>query len=554
MDTQRQLLITNALPYANGPLHLGHMVGYIQADIWVRFQKLRGHHCVYVSGDDAHGTPIMLKAKELGIPPEELIAEMKQAHEADFDAFFIAFDEYYSTHSEENRQLAEMIYQRLHDGGHIQTKEILQAYDATAGLFLPDRFVKGGCPRCQAPDQYGDNCEQCGATYSPMDLIEPRSVVSGERPVEKSSLHYFFSLEHFTDFLSQWLQQQQPVPSAVANKLNEWLHEGLKPWDISRDFPYFGFLIPGTTDKYFYVWLDAPIGYMAACKKYCEDPAHASNRLSFNDYFAKEASTELYHFIGKDIVYFHTLFWPAMLQAANFRLPTAIFVNGFLTVNGQKMSKSRGTFITARDYVQFLDPELLRYYFAAKLGSDLTDLDLNFTDFVQRTNADLVGKVINIASRTARILQEHFASMLSDTLPTEQSLLQQFAAQSAYIAQHYEAREFHFVVREVMRLADLVNQYIAEQQPWKLVKEIASRKDAQQICTYALNLFKQLVFFLKPILPKTAHNVEQWLNIPSVNWHNFSELLLGRSILPYEPLLTRIDEQKVSALLQTLKK
>ena len=433
--SNRKILVTSALPYANGPIHLGHLVEYIQTDIWVRFQKMRGHECHYICADDAHGTPIMLRADREGITPEQLIAQVEEQHRADFNAFGVAFDHYHSTHSEENKTLSSLIYQRLREGGHINSRSITQAYDPVKNMFLPDRFIKGDCPKCGAPDQYGDNCEACGATYSPMELKNAVSAISGEKPIEKDSLHYFFNLGNFSDMLNDWTRAGH-LQTEVSNKMAEWLQNGLQEWDISRDAPYFGFEIPDAPGKYFYVWLDAPIGYMASFKAFCDKQG-----LDFDSFWGADSSAELYHFIGKDIIYFHALFWPAMLHGANFRTPSAIFAHGFLTVNGEKMSKSRGTFIKARTYLDHLNPEYLRYYFAAKLSNGVDDIDLSFDDFTQRVNADLVGKVVNIGSRCSGFISKRFDGMLSDSC-AETDLFQQFIDLESHIADLYDSREY----------------------------------------------------------------------------------------------------------------
>lgn len=456
--SKRKILVTSALPYANGPIHLGHLVEYLQTDIWVRFQKQRGHECYYVCADDTHGTPIMLRADKEGITPEQLIAGVEQEHRADFDAFGVAFDQYHSTHSPENKACAELIYLRLREGGHISSRSITQAYDPVKNMFLPDRFIKGECPKCGAPDQYGDNCEACGATYSPTELKNAVSVVSGEQPIEKDSEHYFFELGHFAEMLKDWTTAGH-LQAEVSNKMAEWLQNGLQQWDISRDAPYFGFEIPDAPGKYFYVWLDAPIGYMASCRRLCERTG-----LIYDDFWSPDSDAELYHFIGKDIIYFHALFWPAMLHGAGFRTPSAIFAHGFLTVNGEKMSKSRGTFIKARTYLDHLNPEYLRYYFAAKLSAGVDDIDLNFDDFTLRVNADLVGKVVNIASRCAGFIAKRFENRLSAAC-AEPELFGQFVAAHQAIADLYESREFGKAMREIMALADKANQYIDEKSP-----------------------------------------------------------------------------------------
>ena len=541
--SSRQILVTSALPYANGPIHLGHMLEYIQTDIWVRFQRLQQQRCFYVCADDAHGTAIMLKAEELGITPEALIEQVSAEHQRDFADFGISFDNYHSTHSEENRHFAELIYQRCRQAGHIETRTISQFYDPDKGLFLADRFIKGSCPRCGAADQYGDNCEACGATYSPDQLIEPRSAISGATPVMRSSEHQFFRLADFTELLKQWTRSGA-LSEEVANKLDEWLEGGLESWDISRDAPYFGFRIPGSDDKYFYVWLDAPIGYMASFKNLCD----RTPGLDFDHYWRPGSSSELYHFIGKDIITFHSLFWPAMLHAARFRTPTAVHVHGFVTINGQKMSKSRGTFIKARTFLDHLEPEYLRYYFAAKLSARIDDLDLNFDDFVQRINADLVGKLVNIASRSAGFIHKQHAGRLAAQLP-EPALWDEFVAAGEQIAEHYEAREFARVVREVMALADRANQYIDQQKPWLLTKDPARQPQVQQIASFGLNLFRLLVLYLQPILPRLAERVEGFLATPLPNWSRRNAPLLDHLIAPFTPLFTRIEPDTITALL-----
>jgi methionyl-tRNA synthetase/methionyl-tRNA synthetase C-terminal region/beta chain len=545
-DTRRKILVTSALPYANGPIHLGHLVEYIQTDIWVRFQKLRGHDCLYVCADDAHGTPVMLRAREDGIAPEELIERMGAEHRADFAAFGIDFDNYYTTHSQENRAFCHLIYTRLTQGGHITTRTITQAYDPEAHMFLPDRYIKGECPRCGAADQYGDSCEVCGATYAPGELKNPTSVISGVRPVTKESVHYFFKLANFTDVLSQWIDSGR-LQEEVAHKLKEWFAGGLKEWDISRDAPYFGFEIPGVPDKYFYVWLDAPIGYMASFKNLCD-----RKNLDFDAYWGRESRAELYHFIGKDIVYFHGLFWPALLEGADFRTPTALFAHGFLMVNGQKMSKSRGTFIKARTYLNHLDPEYLRYYLAAKLSSSIDDLDLTLEDFVQRVNADLVGKLVNIASRCAGFITTRFEGRLAETL-AEPALYDAFIKANETLAAHYEAREFARAVREVMALADQANHYIDEKKPWGLAKEAGRERAVQEVCSVGLNLFRVLMIYLKPVLPRMTAKVEAFLNIPPLTWKATGEPLTGHVIERFKPLAMRVEQKAVHAMVEASK-
>ena len=539
----RKILVTSALPYANGPIHLGHLVEYIQTDIWVRFQRLQGNECYYVCADDAHGTPIMLKAREQGITPEELIERFGAEHRRDFADFLIEFDNYYTTHSAENRYFATLIYERLRDAGHIERREITQAYDSQMNMFLPDRYIRGTCPRCAAPDQYGDNCEVCGASYSPGELKDPVSVISGARPTERSSEHFFFRLQDFEGMLREWTSPGH-TQEEVANKLKEWFEEGLKSWDISRDAPYFGFEIPDAPNKYFYVWLDAPIGYMASFKNFCDRVD-----LDFDAFWRADSETELYHFIGKDIVYFHALFWPAMLEGSGFRKPTRLFAHGFLTVNGQKMSKSRGTFITARTYLRHLNAEYLRYYFAAKLGSGVHDLDLNLEDFAQRVNADLVGKLVNIASRCAGFIEKRFAGELSETLAAP-ALYRKFTAQGAQIAELYEKREYARVVREIMALADEANQYIDQQKPWLLAKQTGQAEQVQMICTMGINLFRLLTAYLKPILPRMAQQAENFLNLPAQGWDDASRPLLNHTIHAFTPLMTRVDRTHVERMIE----
>ncbi|MBS3964415.1 MAG: methionine--tRNA ligase [Methylomonas sp.] len=542
----RKILVTSALPYANGPIHLGHLVEYIQTDIWVRFQKMRGHECHYVCADDTHGTPIMLRADREGISPEQLIAQVEQEHRADFTDFGVAFDHYHSTHSDENRQLSSQIYLNLRDAGHISSRSITQAYDPVKNMFLPDRFIKGDCPKCGATDQYGDNCEVCGATYSPMELKNAVSAISGEKPVEKQSVHYFFELGHFSAMLNDWIRAGHLQPE-VANKMAEWLQNGLQAWDISRDAPYFGFEIPDAPGKYFYVWLDAPIGYMASFKALCEQRG-----LDFDAYWQTDSQTELYHFIGKDIIYFHALFWPAMLHGARLRTPSAIFAHGFLTVNGEKMSKSRGTFIKARTYLDHLNPEYLRYYFAAKLGSGVDDIDLNFEDFTLRVNADLVGKVVNIASRCSGFISKRFDGLLSGEC-AEPGLFQQFVDAHATLAELYENREFGKAMREIMALADKANLYIDDKKPWTIAKADGKDVELQQVCSVGIDLFRLLVSYLKPVLPTLAANAEQFLNIESQAWPNQAQPLLSHRINTYMPLMTRVEPEKINAIIEASK-
>ncbi len=539
---QRQILMTIALPYANGDIHLGHMIEAIQADIWSRWQKLQGHDCLFISGNDAHGTGIMLAAKKAGLTPEAQIAKIHQDHLNDFNGFLIDFDNFYTTHSPENHQLATEIYQKLQANNDITTRTISQAFDPEENIFLADRFIRGECPRCGEKEQYGDNCEACGSTYNPMDLKNPVSAISGAKPIQKESEHYFFCLEKYTDFLKEWVNGGHLQPQ-IANKLKEWFDQGLQQWDISRDAPYFGFEIPNAPGKYFYVWLDAPIGYMASLKNLAAN----NSAIDFEKYWQKDSATELYHFIGKDIVYFHSLFWPAMLHGSNHRVPTAIFVHGFLTINGKKMSKSRGTFITAKSYLAQFDPEYLRYYFAAKLNGQVEDIDLNFEDFMTRVNADLVGKFVNLASRCAGFITKKFAGQLAAALP-DQALFDEFVAAGAKIGEYYEKLEYNKAVREIMALADRANQYIDHHKPWALAKVAGNEAQVQAVCTQGLNLFKCLATYLKPILPKTAANVEAFLNIPTMNWDNRTQALLDHTINPFKPLMQRITTDHIEAL------
>ncbi|MDH5765503.1 MAG: methionine--tRNA ligase, partial [Gammaproteobacteria bacterium] len=530
----RKILVTSALPYANGPIHLGHLVEYIQTDIWVRFQKLRGHECYYVCADDAHGTPIMLRARQEGIEPEQLIEKTHGEHKRDFDGFLVDFDNYYTTHSDENRDIASTIYKRLKADGHIDVRTVRQAYDPEAEMFLPDRFVKGTCPKCGADDQYGDNCEACGATYSPTELKNPKSAVSGATPIEKDSEQFFFKLGDFQDFLHQWLDAGH-TQNEIANKQKEWFEEGLQDWDISRNAPYWGFEIPDAPGKYFYVWMDAPMGYMASFKNLCNKTG-----LDFEEYWGPDSQTQVVHFIGKDIARFHTLFWPAVLHGAGFRTPSSVYCHGFLTVDGQKMSKSRGTFIMAETYLNHLKPEYLRYYYAAKLSSGVDDIDLNLEDFQQRVNSDLVGKVVNIASRCAGFIKKKFAGKLSAELPSP-SLYQELVDASHDIAEHYERREFSHAVRKIMALADRANQYIDEQEPWVRIKEEGREQEVQETCTQGINMFRALMVLLKPILPDMAEQAEAFLNCESMNWNDIHNPLLNHAINKFKPLMTRIE-------------
>lgn len=542
MTTSRKMLVTSALPYANGHLHLGHMVEHIQTDIWVQVHRMLGHHCIAICGDDAHGTPIMLKAQTMGITPLALTQEMQRSHEQDFSAFGIHYDCYHTTNSPENEQLVAEVYQKLKARGDISTKMITQAYDPIEHIFLPDRYVKGTCPKCDAADQYGDSCEVCGATYVPTDLKHPVSAISGATPIEKESEHYFFDLQRYESFLKTWTGSGA-LQTEVANKLLEWFETGLKAWDISRDAPYFGFVIPGTVDKYFYVWLDAPIGYMAAFKRYCDQ-----TDTSFAEYWEKGAKTELYHFVGKDIMYFHALFWPALLEGSDHRLPTAIFTHGFLTINGQKMSKSRGTFIEVRQYLEHLHPDYLRYYFAAKLNGRVDDLDLNFTDLMNRVNADLVGKVVNIASRCAGFVHKRFDNRLSSALSAP-ALYQSILDKREEIIDAYVSRDYARAMRLIMEAADEVNQYIDTEKPWILAKDPASLPSVHSICTMGLNLFRILMTYLKPVLPNMAAQVELFLNCEPLMWHSIDTPLLDHDIAVFVPLMRRVEQASLDALL-----
>ncbi|WP_415898854.1 methionine--tRNA ligase [Neptuniibacter sp. QD48_11] len=544
-DSKRKILVTSALPYANGPIHLGHLVEYIQTDIWVRFQKQRGHQCTYVCADDAHGTPIMLKADQMGISPQELIDKVSEEHQRDFSGFMVGFDNYHSTHSPENQHFSSKIYTALRDGGHIAKKTITQAYDPEKEMFLPDRFVKGDCPKCGEPDQYGDSCEKCGATYSPVELKNAYSAVSGAKPIEKESEHYFFKLGDFESFLRNWVDNH--VQEQMIHKLNEWFESGLQNWDISRDAPYWGFEIPDAPGKYFYVWLDAPIGYMASFKNWCD-----KNGVDFDEYWSESSETELYHFIGKDIAYFHTLFWPAMLEGAGFRKPTGVFCHGFLTVDGQKMSKSRGTFIMAETYLKHLRPEYLRYYFAAKLSSGIDDIDLNLEDFRMRVNADLVNKVINIASRCAGFIKKKFDGEMAPAL-SEPALYQDAVAAGESIAKAYENREFGKAMREIMALADKANQYIDNAEPWVLAKQEGQEQAVQDCCSMGINLFRVILTYLAPVLPQVAEEAQAFLNVENMAWNTIKEPLLSHKINKFKPLMQRVEEEKVNAIIEETK-
>jgi methionyl-tRNA synthetase len=542
MTSRRRILVTSALPYANGPLHLGHSLEYVQTDIWVRFQKLRGHECHYVGADDTHGTPIMLKAQAEGITPEALIERVNAEHQRDMAGLLVGFDNYGSTHSPENQGICNRMYLTLREGGHIARRSVRQAYDETAKLFLPDRYVKGTCPVCATPDQYGDSCENCGSTYTPADLEDPVSVVSGTTPVWRESEHYFFRLSAFEERLTGWVKSGA-VQESVARKLAEWFAQGLKDWDISRDAPYFGFEIPDAPGKYFYVWFDAPIGYLGSFLQLC-----ARTGLEFDDFFAEGSKTELHHFIGKDILYFHSLFWPAVLEAAGMRRPTSVHAHGFLTINGQKMSKSRGTFITLRRYLDRLKPEYLRYYFAAKLGPTIDDIDLNLEEFVTRLNADIVGKLVNIASRCAGFITKNSDGALAQRLLDPQ-LFAAFAEKSAEIAAAYESRDTAGAIREIMALADRANQYIDAHKPWVLAKEGKSA-EVQGVCTQGLNLFRVLMIYLAPVLPEMSAQAREFFAEAPWAWEDAQKPLLGARIRPYEPLATRLDPKVVASLVE----
>ncbi|MCG8706911.1 methionine--tRNA ligase [Brenneria sp. 4F2] len=542
----KKILVTCALPYANGSIHLGHMLEHIQADIWVRYQRMRGNQVYFICADDAHGTPIMLKAQQMGIAPEQMIAAMSQEHQQDFAGFNISYDNYHSTHSEENRELSALIYTRLKEDGFIKNRTISQLYDPEKGMFLPDRFVKGTCPKCKAPDQYGDNCEVCGATYSPTDLIDPKSAVSGATPVMRESEHFFFDLPAFSDMLQAWTRSGA-LQEQVANKMQEWFDAGLQQWDISRDAPYFGFEVPDAPGKYFYVWLDAPIGYMGSFKNLCDKQGD----LSFDEFWRKDSAADLYHFIGKDIVYFHSLFWPAMLEGSNFRKPTNLFVHGYVTVNGAKMSKSRGTFIKAGTYLQHLDADCLRYYYAAKLSSRIDDIDLNLEDFVQRVNTDIVNKLVNLASRNAGFISKRFAGKLADKLADE-ALYKTFTDAAQSIAEAYSNRESGKAIREIMALADLANRYVDEQAPWVVAKEEGRDADLQAICSMGINLFRVLMTYLKPVLPSLSQRAEVFLN-QELSWDEIATPLVNHQLNAFKALFNRIDLDKVNAMVNASK-
>ena len=553
----RKILVTSALPYANGSIHLGHMVEHIQTDVWVRFQKLRGHECYYCCADDTHGTPVMLAAQKQGIAPEDMIAKVREEHLADFTGFFIGYDNYYSTHSPENKQFSQDIYRALKANGKIESRVIEQLFDPEKQMFLPDRFVKGECPKCHAQDQYGDNCEVCGTTYSPTELINPYSAVSGAKPELRESEHFFFKLGECADFLKAWTSGNNPhdgkphLQAEALNKMKEWLGEGeettLSDWDISRDAPYFGFEIPDAPGKYFYVWLDAPVGYMASFKNLCDRIG-----IDFDEYFKADSQTEMYHFIGKDILYFHALFWPAMLHFSGHRAPTGVYAHGFLTVDGQKMSKSRGTFITAKSYLeQGLNPEWMRYYIAAKLNSKIEDIDLNLQDFISRVNSDLVGKYVNIAARASGFIAKRFEGRLKDV--SGSALLAKLAAESDTIAEQYENREYARALRDIMALADAVNEYVDANKPWELAKQEGQDERLHEVCSELINAFTMLTAYLAPVLPQTAANAARFLNLDAITWANTRETLGEHAINKYEHLMQRVEQKQVDDLIEANK-
>jgi len=554
---QRKILVTSALPYANGSIHLGHMVEHIQTDVWVRFQKLRGHECHYCCADDTHGTPVMLAAQKQGIAPEDMIAKVREEHLADFTGFHIGYSNYYSTHSPENKQFSQDIYRALKANGKIESRVIEQLFDPEKQMFLPDRFVKGECPKCHAQDQYGDNCEVCGTTYSPTELINPYSAVSGAKPELRESEHFFFKLGECADFLKAWTSGNNPhdgkphLQAEALNKMKEWLGEGeettLSDWDISRDAPYFGFEIPDAPGKYFYVWLDAPVGYMASFKNLCDRIG-----IDFDEYFKADSQTEMYHFIGKDILYFHALFWPAMLHFSGHRAPTGVYAHGFLTVDGQKMSKSRGTFITAKSYLeQGLNPEWMRYYIAAKLNSKIEDIDLNLQDFISRVNSDLVGKYVNIAARASGFIAKRFEGRLKDV--SGSLLLQKLAAESDNIAEQYENREYARALRDIMALADAVNEYVDANKPWELAKQEGQDERLHEVCSELINAFTMLTAYLAPVLPQTAANAARFLNLDAITWANTRETLGEHAINKYEHLMQRVEQKQVDDLIEANK-
>ena len=544
-NQNRKMLVTCALPYANGAIHLGHMLEHIQADIWVRFQRMRGNEVHFVCADDAHGTPIMLNAAKQGITPEQLIEKAKTDHVADFKGFNISFDNYHSTHSEENREITTAMYLKLKENGFIKSRVISQLFDPEKEMFLPDRFVKGTCPKCKAEDQYGDNCEVCASTYSPMDLINPRSAVSGATPIVKESEHFFFDLPSFEGMLKEWTRSGSLQPE-IANKMQEWFESGLQQWDISRDAPYFGFPIPDAENKFFYVWLDAPIGYMASFKNLCDRTG-----IDYNEFWKKDSTTELYHFIGKDIVYFHSLFWPAMLDGCEQRKPTNVFAHGYVTVDGVKMSKSRGTFIQASTYLKHIDPECLRYYYAAKLNERIEDLDLSLDDFVQRVNSDLVHKILHLASRNASFIAKRIEGKFADNLEDE-ALFAEFVAQSEQVAAHFEAREYNKAIRLIMDLADRANKYVDDKAPWVIAKEEGREAELQAVCSMGIELFRVLMSYLKPVLPQLAERAEAFLQT-ELSWEIIAQPLLGKTVAPFKSLFSRLEKKQIDAVIEETK-
>jgi methionyl-tRNA synthetase len=544
-SNKRRILVTSALPYANGSIHLGHLLEHIQTDIWTRFQRLRGHECYSVCADDAHGTPVMLKAQELGITPEQMVEQTRAEHHQDLKDFYVDYNNYYVTHSPENKEACELVYNRLNDAGYISKRTINQLFDPEKQMFLPDRFVKGTCPSCGAEDQNGDSCDVCGATYSPTEVKNPRSVVSGATPILKDSEHYFFDLPKFEGMLKEWIRSGA-IQEEMANKLEEWFEQGLQQWDISRDAPYFGFEIPNAPGKFFYVWVDAPVGYMASFRNFCE-----ANNIDDTPFWAQNTDTELYHFIGKDITYFHCLFWPAMLEGAGFRKPTGVNIHGFVTVNGEKMSKSRGTFIKGRTYLDHLNPEYLRYYFASKLNGGVTDIDLNFEDFVQKVNSDLVGKVVNIASRCASFITKRFDGVLSESIEN-QALLDEFTAASESIAQAYESRQYHKAIRDIMALADKANQYIDAQAPWVTIKDENKQQFTHDVCSLGIHLFRILMVYLTPAVPKLSEQAQAFLN-DEFTWESAQTSLAGKPINKFKAMLQRVEMDKVSAMIDASK-
>ena len=537
----RKILVTSALPYANGSIHLGHLVEYLQTDIWVRHQKMSNNHCTYICADDAHGTPIMLKARELNITPEKLIEKSKKEHVEDFTDFHIEFDNYHTTHSEENKMLSELIYNNLKDKGVIERREIEQYYDENEEMFLPDRYIKGTCPKCGENDQYGDSCEKCGATYSSTEVIDPISVISNSKPIKKKTEHLFFKLSDYEEFLSEWLTDSR-VQKEIHNKMKEWLSDGLSSWDITRDKPYFGFSIPGEKEKFFYVWLDAPVGYIASFKNLCD-----KNSIDYLSSWKKDSEVELYHFIGKDIAYFHVLFWPSMLEGAGFRTPTSVFCHGFLTIDGEKMSKSRGTFIKARTYLNHLNPEYLRYYFASRLTSKIEDIDLNFNDFIARVNSDLIGKVINIGSRCARFINKDFDNKLASK-SNNQLLIAKILEKKSAIQTNYENRDFSKNIRVISSLADDVNKYIDDEKPWIKIKNKENSEIVHEVCSDGINMFRVLVGYLKPVLPNITENVEKLLRCTPIDWYNIDQLIFEEKIETFKPIITRIDEKSIEII------